>query len=474
MRAISRALVAIALALPFSVVLVCGGAHAAPRPRAGAEDAPPARPWSEVLAAETDTVLFMSEGGGLWRAPFHLGSREIVWSPPGNDHLVRLAVSPDGRRAGWLARDLDQDTTTLWVADLGAVAASAQPCVRFQSFRPTRYGSHFFTPHVPTIKDRDVRGARLLAPSVANLRTSSNALAWTGGGEALVYGDADGVAEVTPDCEGVLRLSHALLIDLITLGSVPLQLANAVVPVDRHAEQEWLVAYTAGGRWRMFGALGLNGSRDWTAGLTRVWWIEGRGVHSIRIDDPIERTELESPVPVVWVRAEPYRDVLWWAAGNDVRRREAGNEKLMRQASSPILAVLESPGGRGLAAITRDSLLWLAAPDPATPDAALAAFQPDRLLVGAGGEIVIARRGSGVRRGVMLARLDGARGAFAPFEAPIRGDLQFVTTPRATHLLLYDAGARAPQRITAYDFASRGWSEIANPGVIGWEPLTPR
>jgi hypothetical protein len=461
-------------ALAFALVFASSGARAAPRARsapAGAP-APPARSWSETFAAESDTVLFMSEDGGLWRAPFHLGSRDVVWSPPGHDHLVRLAVSPDGRHVGWLARDFDQDTTTLWVADLGENGAPAQPCARFESFRPTRYGSHFFEPHVPTLKDRDVRGARLLAPSVSNLRTSSNALAWTAAGEALVYGDADGVVEATPDCEGLLRLSQALLIDLIPLGSVPMQLANAVMPVEHRPEQDWLVAYTAGGRWRMFGALGLNGSRHWSAGLTRVWWPEGRSVHSIRVNDPIERTEIESPVPVVWVRAESHRDVLWWAAGNQVRRREGETEKVMREFSSPILAVLEAPGGRGLAAITRDSLLWLAAPDPATPDAQLAGFQPDRLLVGAQGEVVVARPGG--RHRVMLARLDRARGTLVPFEAPVSGDVQIASTPRGTYLVLYAAGARAPRRLTAYDFATQSWSELENPGVIGWEPLSPR
>jgi hypothetical protein len=253
-----------------------------------------------------------------------------------------------------------------------------------------------------------------------------------------------------------------------------MQLANAVVRVESRIEQQWLVAYTAGGRWRTFGALGLHGSRQWTEGLTRLWWVEGRAVHSMRTDDPMERTELEAPAPVVWVRAEPSRDVLWWAAGNEVRRREAGSDQVMRRASSPFLAVLEAPGGRGLAAITRDSLLWLAAPDPATPDAKLAGFEPDRLLIGSGGEVVVARRGSGLHRGVTLARLDNAHAALVTLESPVSGEVQVALTPRATHLLLYDAGARAPRQLSAYDFATHRWSTLENPGVIGWEPLKPR
>jgi hypothetical protein len=46
--------------------------------------------------------------------------------------------------------------------------------------------------------------------------------------------------------------------------------------------------------------------------------------------------------------------------------------------------------------------------------------------------------------------------------------------PGAAHALVVPAAPRAPTAIAVFDFASRKWVEVPNPGVIGWEPLVAR
>ena len=87
------------------VLLVLAVSAAWAPPRAGAAA------WSEVFAAEGDTVVFFGADGLLLRAPFSLATRETLWVPSGGQHLVRLRVSPDGHRVAWLTRAHDRDTT---------------------------------------------------------------------------------------------------------------------------------------------------------------------------------------------------------------------------------------------------------------------------------------------------------------------------------------------------------------------------
>ena len=62
-------------------------------PRAGAES------WGDVFAGERDTTVFLGADGTLFRAPFDLGTREILWRGSGDAHVVRFVVGPAGRLA---------------------------------------------------------------------------------------------------------------------------------------------------------------------------------------------------------------------------------------------------------------------------------------------------------------------------------------------------------------------------------------
>ena len=50
--------------------------------------------WSEVFAADTDTMVFIGADGTLLRAPFSLATRETLWTPPPGQGLLRVRVSP--------------------------------------------------------------------------------------------------------------------------------------------------------------------------------------------------------------------------------------------------------------------------------------------------------------------------------------------------------------------------------------------
>ena len=74
----------------------------------------------------------------------------------------------------------------------------------------------------------------------------------------------------------------------------------------------------------------------------------------------------------------------------------------------------------------------------------------------------------------MLARLDTSRGALAPIETPnVRGGLVYAS-PAGAYLILAPAGPHVPETFQVYDTRSGTWTEVANPGISGWELLVPR
>ena len=82
---------------PGWVVLALAVVLAVPAPAGAAR-------WGEVFAADTDTVVFIGADGALLRSSFDLAAPETLWTPPPGQDLVRVRVSPDGRRVAWLAR----------------------------------------------------------------------------------------------------------------------------------------------------------------------------------------------------------------------------------------------------------------------------------------------------------------------------------------------------------------------------------
>lgn len=132
-----------------SLALLCLAALASP---AAAE------PWSGVFAAGGDTAIFLGADGTLFRAPFDLRSREVLWAPAAGRHVVRFAVAPGGGRVAWITRAHGRDTTRLWIA---GPAGTAQR-LRYFALHPRRYGQTHSEPDVPTIADDGARGGRLL------------------------------------------------------------------------------------------------------------------------------------------------------------------------------------------------------------------------------------------------------------------------------------------------------------------------
>ena len=45
--------------------------------------------------------------------------------------------------------------------------------------------------------------------------------------------------------------------------------------------------------------------------------------------------------------------------------------------------------------------------------------------------------------------------------------------PSTTAPVVAQASRRLPATVRLYDVAARTWTQIANPGVLGWEPMRP-
>ena len=124
--------------------------------------------WSQAFADEPDTVCFLASNGELWRAPFSLGAREVVWTPGRDERIARVRVSPDGRHVAWISRAGDEDTTRLFID-------GGPPRTRYFSVIPARFHMLHFEAGIPTTEDRSFEGARFLVPAVSMRRQSANA-----------------------------------------------------------------------------------------------------------------------------------------------------------------------------------------------------------------------------------------------------------------------------------------------------------
>ena len=470
-------------------------------------------PWSEAFAGESDTVIAIGARGELVRAPFHLASAETIWTPPPGEHLARMRVSPGGRIA-WLSRAGDRDPTTLWVADAFGVRRVAA----FPSLVPSDLGAVRYEPAGPTTADDDVRGARLLAPPRGRRGGSANALSFRGGDDAILFGSGEGLGIAFADT-GLARLaSRALVVALHPLEPAPIVLAEVLrldetrrqdltppdMPFGRDPEgaaappgqppygmggrasrrpagvepSRYLLYATATGV-RVFPAGTLEPRDRWTASGGTVWWAEGRQVLAVEAHDPGPRVVVEDRQPVAWLAYDPGLrgllrasggQLLWRAetAGGGGATSAADEERVLLTLTGPITAVLRADGDAALGLVTADSLvLWT----PATGSreaAALGGIVPEAMLRLAGGERLLA-----ARRGGKLALHRFEAGRLAPLEGPALEDARVVASPGGGALIVYVPAARPPGTLHAWR-PGAGWMEVANPGLIGWEPLTPR
>jgi hypothetical protein len=467
--------------------------------------------WTEVFSTVSDTVVFLGADGSLLRAPFSLATRETLWAPAGGQRLVRIRVSPDGRRVAWLSRAHDRDTTRLWVdGPRGGV-----PRTRYFAFEAQRYGQVHSEAAIPTIEDRDSRGGRLIRPGALMRRAASNTLEWTPDSRAVVIGYDDGIAAVPADEGGAFVVSRTFAVGLEALDPAPIYLVEAIVLRERlksmpppvsgtHPSEDAAILedgvpiynalalgrndalesraaypgryllYPMAGRWRVFAAGGLSSSRLRAASPGTVWWAVGPAIHAIRTHDPNPTVEVRASDKVVWLGYEEGRRALAWASGREVFRRpeDGGETTTVLRTGTPIRAAFSSRTGSRVWLVTDDSLLvWRHLRDEA-PGVALGGLKPSALFETPGTALVQTGGGRGDSPG--LARPEFATGTLVPLEVPRVKSGMFVGVPGNTRLLLFDSGPKPPATLQVLDVVTGRWEVVANPGIAGWEPLEPR
>jgi hypothetical protein len=468
--------------------------------------------WSEVFSTVTDTVVFLGADGSLLRAPFSLATRETLWSPAGDQRIVRIRVSPDGRRVAWLTRAFDGDTTRLWVDGPGG----GVPRMRYFAFEAKRFGRVHSEAAIPTVGDRDSRGGRLIQPGALMWRAASNTVEWMPDSRAVVIGYDDGIAAVPIDDGGGSVVSRIFAVGLEALEPSPIYLVDAILlperlksvpqpasgtqPSEMPATQEngaplyntfelghvdamerrtaypgRYLLYPMAGRWRIFTAGGLSSSRLRAASPGTIWWSVGPVIHAIRTHDPSPTVEVRSPGKVVWLGYDEGHGALAWASGNEVLRRpeDGGDASTVLRTSASIRRALPSRTGRRVGFITGDSMVVWDPIDDSAERVVLGGLKPVALFETPAGEVLVETEGGrGAAPG--LARADFVMGALVPLEVPrVKGGM-LVVAPGNAHLLLFDPGPKPPSTLQVLDVARGSWEAVTNPGIAGWEPLAPR
>ena len=421
--------------------------------------------WSETFADEADTVLFFAADGALWKAPFHLGAREPLWTPRGAEHLVRVAVSPAGGRAAWLTRAGDQDSTWLWTGDRSA----ARPRLRFMSLQPRQVGRLHFDPIAPSLEDRrwGYRGGRFVSSHPQLFRYSTSALEWTSGGGGVVFGYREGLGLVAPDSGRAIEISRAFVVELRSLGLAPMMLADIVTTVDGRRLDGWHLLYPSGGFWKLYP--GFDPARPWTAGPDAVWWAIGGTIRSARAHDPTHTIERKESGDVVWLEHDEKSGSLAWAAGRALMRRQAeGEPARVHGFGAPIQAVFGASGASWRAIFTGDSIaLWNPADDRCVR-ARLQAEPIELIETRDGGPYVVVRVADSPR----LRRFDVERGTMSEVATPSVKAGALAKTPSGSRVLLYKPGRNPPDKIHVFDPKTETWTQVSNPGITGWELLT--
>jgi hypothetical protein len=455
--------------------------------------------WHDVFAADSDTVVFLGAHGELWKAPFHLATRETLWTPREGEHLARVRVSPDGRGVAWVTRGTEADTTRLWVAADGRV----RDPIRYFSLQPSRFDRLHVETAMPTIEDSDIHGARFLKPNALTRRVSSTTVEWTPDSRAVVFGFDDGIAAAPVDSGKAFEVSRALAVELHLLDPAPIYLVDAVVLRGREqidtpaasgqsggqeapprpgairrgarAEQGSYLLYPLPHRWRVFDAGGFNSSKPWAASEGTVWWADGRSIRAIRTSDPRPTEEAHSSFSVPWLGFLSVTRELAWASGHDlhVRPESGGRDTTVATLPGSIKAVLRSATGDQLGLVGEQRMtLW----DPIGRHALtvdLGGRNVTGLFVAPGGALFVTL--AGARDHIaQLARVNAGTGALEPVTTPpIKGGL-FAAASGGARILLFDPGPQAPATLHVYDVASGTWTDVENPGLSGWEPLAPR
>ena len=170
-------------------------------------------------------MVFFGADGALLRAPFSLATRETLWVPSGGQRLVRVRVSPDGRRVAWLTRAHDRDTTRLWVDGMGVAGRAALLRARCPSVRPRALGGRAS----PRSRTARCTAGGSSSPNSFMSRVACNTLEWTPDSRAVVFGYDDGIAAVPGDGGAGFGVSRAFAVGLEALDPAPIYLVDAIV-----------------------------------------------------------------------------------------------------------------------------------------------------------------------------------------------------------------------------------------------------
>jgi hypothetical protein len=321
--------------------------------------------------------------------------------------------------------------------------------------------------------DPTSRGARLLASNPLMRRQAATPVAWTPDQRGVVFGYGEGLAVAGLDSGRAAQVNEALVVTLRELEPAPIYLAEAVVLRRGTAEPGRYLIYPAPGRWRTFDAGGFSFSNPWTASEGTVWWGAGKDVMAVQAHDPTPKVALENADPVVWLEYDHGHRAVHVATERRVVRVPEGEGKPVElfAPAGEITAVIGTRGGtRGV--VAGDSLvLWTLATDERRT-LALGGIQPRGLHEAADGTLWV----TGVRaRGstTVLARFDPAAGTLFDVEGPTIKNGRIVATPARDRFVLWSPDSKPPPTLHVYDIATARWSEVANPGIVAWEPIAP-
>jgi len=424
--------------------------------------------WSTVLAGESDTTIFITKDGLLLKARFDLAAAETLWAPERGEKLSRLTVSPDGRKVAWLSRSGDQDLTHLW---LGATRQGS-PRVRFRSLKPQVVGRLHFEPVMPSTHDDGITGARLIVPTQEALRPTSSTLQWMPDASGLAFGYDDGLAYLPADSGAAVDVSKAWIVDLLELDPSTVFLADLIAVVDDQRVEGWHLVYPTAMRWRVFPAAGMTPDSPRTASSTTVWWALGKTIRAVHSHDPTPHTFVEAHDPVTWLRYLPDSHAVVWTAGTELRStpEDGGPDSLLERFKSPIRRVLES-ADRGLVGfVAGDSLALFRPAGGGTAVVRLSGLDPDALFEHDSSVVLVDRDKSG---SAALARWTPGH-PIAPIDAPHLHGATFFASPSGARIVAAELGHKVPSKLVIFDLATDAFTEVANPGIVGWEPFRPR
>ena len=431
--------------------------------------AAPARavPWNQVFADEPDTVYFLASNGALWRAPFSLASREVVWTPGSKDErLARVRVSPDGRHVAWISRAGDEDTTHLFIDRPPART-------RYFSLMPAHFHMIHFEPRVPTTEDPAYDGARFVLPTLSTRRESANTFVWTATSDVVVFGYNDGIAAIRVDSTQAFQVSRALPIRLASLDPAPMLLADAIVfdASGLQTETSYLL-YPWRDRWPSFQSGGLSQAKQWAATENTVWWTnkDGNWIKAVRTSDPTVTNEATARDGITWMGVDDAHHALDWADGRTLWRETEGGATPVKIAATAgtIRAVVEARTGLR-ALVAGDSLLVWNPKDDSLRGVKLGGFDPGALFDSPSGDVLVGTA-SDKKTAARLARVSFESGTLEKIDGgpDVKGGV-FVPSPSGKRIVLYGPGSEPPKRVFVHDIAGKAWIEVENPGISGWE-----